>query len=461
MNNLKWDNKDERDSLVVELYVNNKFGGHTISKKLGIGKRTVFRILEKKGIKTDSNRKAQKLTDEDIANIIILYSSGLSMPSISEKYSVDPETIRYHINKNHKARSAADTLSVIPVYLQDEIIRLSEEEKLSSYKIAAKFEWPYQSVQAFLKRKGLSPTQGTKEWKEAVQRGIKSGGSSLEVKFREILDECAVEYTTQPALEEFRYDFGLQNDTILVEIQGSYWHTKKQRRQRDSYKQKLARKYGKKLLVLWDYQLENTELVKYKILNSINPPKFDFTSLFISIINWKDAKALLQNWHYQGHGRSGMCLGVKFGSKVIACAVFAKPTRLETAKKQNIEYFQILELTRLIIHPQYQAKNFSSWFISRCIRYIKSNVEHVKLLVSFSDATFGHDGTIYKASNWVLDGTTVESYWYYHRRENKMYHKKSIWNAAKKIGVSEIDYAKSKHLLKVLGLPKSRFIYNL
>lgn len=458
---IEWTTIEERDQLVVELYNDNQLGAYTISKKLGIGKKTVFRILQRKGVKTDSTRQSRRLTEQNIERIRELYRSGLSVSKIAKQYNCDDETVRYHINKFNEMRAAADTLSAIPVDLQEEVLKLSVNDKLSSYAIASKFGWSCTSVQNFLRRRGLTPKTGTKEWKEAVQRGIKSGGSALERRLCEILDDINIEYSVQSSLEEFRYDFGLCNDEILVEVQGSYWHTRKQRRQRDAFKQKLAKKYGKKLLIIWDYQLSNIEFVKYKILNAINRPNFDFSNLSVSNVDWSEAKQLLMQWHYQQCGRSGTCFGVKIGSDLVACAVFASPTRLEISRKQNFAHSDVLELTRLVIHPKYQANNFCSWLISRCIRNIRSSMPWIKLLISFSDPTFGHDGTIYRASNWILDGETPASYWYYHRRENKIYHKKSIWNTAKKKGLTEPDYAKTKHLLKVWGLPKLRFIYPL
>lgn len=141
--------------------------------------------------------------------------------------------------------------------------------------------------------------------------------------------------------------------------------------------------------------------------------------------------------------------------------MFSKPTRQETAIKQNIAYNEIYELTRFVIDPQYQTRNFASWILSRVIKSFKRDFQNVKMLISFADPTFGHSGTIYKSSNWLYDGQTDPSYWYYHRRKNKIHHKKSIWNAAKMLNISEQEYANKKHLIKVLGHPKLRYILRL
>ena len=49
--------KTIRDSRVIELYTRDKWGAQRIAKLLGIGKRTVFRILKNHNIPTDSDRK--------------------------------------------------------------------------------------------------------------------------------------------------------------------------------------------------------------------------------------------------------------------------------------------------------------------------------------------------------------------------------------------------------------------
>lgn len=452
-----WNTIEERNELAVKLYVEDNIGAHVIGKKLNIAKKTVYGILKKNNIDIDSDRKYSIVSEFDVVRINERYDSGESLASIASSMSISSGTVRRLI---HNRRNSSDANSVIPPHLQNEVVRLYVEDGLSSYKIADKFGWAYQSVQRFLARRKLTPQTGTKEWKIAVQRGIESGGSSLELKVEEILKKHHISYEKQYQLDEFRFDFCINNE-VLVEIQGSYWHTKKQRRQRDLYKQKIARSHNKKLLVIWDYQLEDKNFILYKILNSISKPHLDLNTLSISKVSWLAAKELLSKWHYQKHGRSGHCYGVMHDGKLIAVAVYSTVTRLQMASKQKVNSGEILELTRFVIDPKYQARNFATWLISRSIKCIRSEFMNIKVLISFSDPTFGHDGTIYKASNWVFDGVAPASYWYYHRRENRIYHKKTIWNMASRSGLSEDDYAKKKHLLKVFGLPKNRYIFNI
>ncbi len=455
---IQWTTKDDRDTLIVKMYKEGN-GAYTISKKLNIGKRTVFRVLSSKGIQTDKNRKSSKLSEEQIKQAEKLYVSGSSSVAVAQYFGVTDGAIQHHLKKKKLARTAADTMSIIPVDLQDEIVRLYTEDNLSTYKIAAKFGWSYQSVQKFISRRGLSPQTGSQAWKEAVQRGIQAGGSSLENELSKLLDDYNIHYETQFQLEEFRYDFRIRDTNILIEIQGSYWHTKPQRRQRDLFKQELARKNGFKLLVIWDYQLRDSEVVICKIRNAISPPSFDFREHDVVEVPWSLSSELLEKWHYQGAGRNGLSLGVMVDSRPVAVAVFTNPSRIEISRRQGVEHSEVLELTRFVIHPDYQSKNFASWLIARAIKHIRRSLPNIKLLVSFADKTFGHSGSIYAAGNWQLDGVTSGSYWYYHRRENTIYHKKTIWNSAKALNISESDFARGRSLLKVHGLPKNRYVY--
>lgn len=447
---IPWSEKHERDRLAIELYRKGD-GATLVARQLGITKKTVYSILRAYGQEIDKDRTANKISQHK-QEINESYDAGYTMAELASKYNVSEATIRNHITN---PRDDADALSTIPPDLQEKVLELYKDG-WSTYKIADEYGWSYQCVQNFIKRKGLSVGAFTPEWKAAVQRGIKETGSRLEKQVEQLLQSLDIPYDTQAVLGDFRYDFGLPND-VLLEVQGSYWHSKKQRIQRDSYKRKLAAEHGKKLLVVWDHELAIGSLAKYRILNAIRPVEFDFKSCNVTQVSWKDARDLLASYHYQGTGRSGQCIGVTHNGTVVAVAVFCYPTRQETASKQGLAYNEVLELSRLVIHPSYQARNLATWFLSRAIKIVRNSRPDIKLLIAFADPTFGHSGAVYRAANWELDGYANASYWYYHRRQNRIYHKKTIWNAARDAGISEDELARSRHLIKVHGQRKIRY----
>jgi hypothetical protein len=81
--------------------------------------------------------------------------------------------------------------------------------------------------------------------------------------------------------------------------------------------------------------------------------------------------------------------------------LWALPPR-ETAKRYGGETW---ELARLWI-DDFVPSNAETWLIGQSVRWIKVNRRDVRFLVSYADPSHGHEGTIYKAANWIDDGMT-------------------------------------------------------
>lgn len=64
-----------------------------------------------------------------------------------------------------------------------------------------------------------------------------------------------------------------------------------------------------------------------------------------------------------------------------------------------------LELNRMAF-DDYLPRNSESYCIAKSIRLIKKNAPHVKWIISFADGCQCGDGTIYRASNFILTGIT-------------------------------------------------------
>ena len=450
---LGWLTTEERDQLICKLHLAGD-GTTIIGKKLKIDKATARRVLLLR--KIHKPRIGGGIVDHEKANI--LYNSGLTLAEVAKKFNVSEGAIRYHIEI---PRTDADVLSAIPFDKQDQVVKWYLE-KWSTYKIADELGLPYQSIQHFIKRKGISVGSFTQAWKEAVQRGLNAPQSRLEKHVSKILSDANIDHESQFQLEDLRYDFGIANGNILIEVQGSYWHKDKNRTLTDAYKRRVATKHHKKLLVIWDYELAKPINVLAKITNALSPPMFGFKQCSIKeATDWSTIKTILREHHYQGSGRAGYSIVAKFNDEVYGIVVFTTPSRQEIYKKQRLQSGELYELSRLAIVPRFQSRNFATWLLARAIKQFKISHHDAKRLIAFSDPTFGHIGTVYKANNWSFDGMTPASYWYYHRRKNTIFHKKTIWNAAKISGKTEEEHAKKLNLIKVLGQPKLRFILNL
>ena len=97
------------------------------------------------------------------------------------------------------------------------------------------------------------------------------------------------------------------------------------------------------------------------------------------------------------------CLGMYRGITAVGVIVFSEPP-----KEINKRYGgKTLELSRLWIDDDI-PKNAETWFIGKAVKYIKNNFKDIMYLVSYADPSAGHQGTIYKAANWIFDGMTDE-----------------------------------------------------
>lgn len=194
--------------------------------------------------------------------------------------------------------------------------------------------------------------------------------------------------------------------------------------------------------------------------NKSNDP-IDFGKFRISSLRIDDYKDFYDKFHYMGcGGRRGYSIGAFDGSKLICAATIGSITRSEIAIKQGFDQSEVRELARFCIHPSYQFKNLATWFLSRVVKHFKYDFPNIKLLVSFADTTQGHDGGIYKASNWKFDGFTGRSYHYIDNHGN-MIHKKTIYSKAKNMNMKESKYVAAEGLTKVAHKPKKRFLLYL
>lgn len=67
---------------------------------------------------------------------------------------------------------------------------------------------------------------------------------------------------------------------------------------------------------------------------------------------------------------------------------------------------EFIELNRMAF-DDYLPRNSESYCIARTIKMIKKNAPQIKWIISFADGTQCGDGTIYRASNFILTGIKV------------------------------------------------------
>lgn len=268
-------------------------------------------------------------------------------------------------------------------------------------------------------------------------------------------DFMAIEYRWQGATHLYNPDFMIwliNGDFIIVEIKAEFYA--KQPKEREKIIAGFNTLSNKFMIVKKDFSD-----VDSRINLILEPQKFDFNNVVLEEANPIESEKFYNAYHYLGD-RKGYTIGAKIDDLLIGCITFSSITRKEIAKKQKLCHTQVRELVRMCIHPEFHKPNFGSWLMSRAIHFFKEKYPDVKMLISFADTTQGHDGGIYKASNWLFDGETGSSY-HYANKNGEKFHKKTIYDRAKSIGMKEREYAMSQELFRIEEMPKKRFLYKL
>jgi hypothetical protein len=137
-------------------------------------------------------------------------------------------------------------------------------------------------------------------------------------------------------------------------------------------------------------------------------------------------KEFVERWHYSGsiNGlKTTQCFAlISENNKMIGAALFGTLGMANNWKKFSDKEEDVLELHRLCCIDD-TLKNTESYFISRCIRWLKQNTS-IRIVVSYADENHNHKGVIYQAANFKYLGQTAPSKMIKHN--GKFYHEKTI-----------------------------------
>tara|TARA_R100000458_G_C8278477_1_gene254675 strand:- start:15429 stop:16049 length:621 start_codon:yes stop_codon:yes gene_type:complete len=138
----------------------------------------------------------------------------------------------------------------------------------------------------------------------------------------------------------------------------------------------------------------------------------------LQLCNFSDIRHIFEDFHYRkGHmgGGISVCFAMLINNQLVGGSVLGKP-RHETKYKNCID---IRRMACLDDAPF----NSESWFLGSIIKYLIANTEYDTVL-SYSDLTQGHIGTIYKATNFIQSGKTSPTK--YVEWNGKTYHMRSL-----------------------------------
>lgn len=127
----------------------------------------------------------------------------------------------------------------------------------------------------------------------------------------------------------------------------------------------------------------------------------------LKVIPSKIAVPFVKKHHYSGKVvvNSNLHFGAFLDGKLHGVMSFGSSTdksRIITLVK-GTKWNEFLELNRMAF-DDYLPKNSESRCISQAIKLIRKNAPNIKWIISFADGCSCGDGTIYRASNFVLTG---------------------------------------------------------
>ncbi len=98
-----------------------------------------------------------------------------------------------------------------------------------------------------------------------------------------------------------------------------------------------------------------------------------------------------------------IAFGLYDGDLIIGVCLFGKPASNSACYAcGKEESSHVIELTRLFTVDN-GIKNKESFFIARCLKMLPSQYD---IIISYADASVGHTGYIYQATNWLYFGMT-------------------------------------------------------
>lgn len=178
----------------------------------------------------------------------------------------------------------------------------------------------------------------------------------------------------------------------------------------------------------------------------------DKTRAKIKVLKFSDIRHIFEEFHYKkGHmgGGISVCFGMYIDNQLVGGSVLGKP-------RHEKKYKNCIDIRRMACLDK-SPKNSESYFLGQIIKYIRDNTNYENVL-SYSDLTVGHTGTIYKASNFICIGKTAPSK--YVEWRGKIYHPRSLSIERDYSYKMREDIKKGVAVLKT-GLPKSIWLYKI
>lgn len=138
----------------------------------------------------------------------------------------------------------------------------------------------------------------------------------------------------------------------------------------------------------------------------------------IMICDFSEIRHIFEKYHYKKSNMGGgisICFAMFINNELVGGSVLGKP-------RHEKKYKKCIDIRRMAC-TDVSPKNSESYFLGQIIKWVSSNTDYENV-ISYSDKTVGHFGTIYKAANFKHIGETTESK--YVVWNGKTYHPRSL-----------------------------------
>jgi len=136
-------------------------------------------------------------------------------------------------------------------------------------------------------------------------------------------------------------------------------------------------------------------------------PKLDVSRCYARLINYETAANMVKKYHYAHRVPSiVVSIGMYVDDVLAGCITYGIPPVPNVQRCCGEQYRKnTLELNRLFIHD-WAGYNSESWLIGQSFRLLRQEWSNYFILVSYADTGEGHEGYIYRATNWLYTGTS-------------------------------------------------------
>jgi hypothetical protein len=177
--------------------------------------------------------------------------------------------------------------------------------------------------------------------------------------------------------------------------------------------------------------------------------------IHVAPISQKDAAILVKRVHYSGKivQNSSLHFGVFLNGKLEGVMQFGSSMRKDLIKVlvEDTGWNEFLELNRMAF-SEALPRNSESRALSIAFKLIKKHYPHIEWIISFADGTQCGDGTIYRASGFLLTGIKVNSQLRIEPKSGKPMQSMAAYHAGK---------AKEFHTWQKLDGYQLRYVYFL